>query len=96
MKKTFIIFAIIALLVANVSTARAEENFGFSIAGVQVSDENCDVIGKVLSWSNFLLWRGDIQSRHEHADARQCRYPFPLWQEWYKRRIHNFDYNTNK
>ena len=49
------IFAIIALLLANVSTARAEENFGFSIAGVEVSDENCDVIGKMLSLSNFLL-----------------------------------------
>ena len=54
------IFAIIALLLANVSTARAEENFGFSIAGVEVSDENCDVIGKVLSWSNFLL-SGDTE-----------------------------------
>ena len=59
MKKTFMIFAIIALLVANVSTARAEENFGFSIAGVEVSDENCDEIGKVLRWSNFLL-SGDV------------------------------------
>ena len=79
MKKTFMIFAIIALLVANVSTARAEENFGFSIAGVEVSDENCDEIGKVLRWSNFLL-SGDVTYNRTTItltlDNADIRFPF--------------------
>ena len=73
------IFAIIALLLANVSTARAEENFGFSIAGVEVSDENCDVIGKVLSWSNFLLSGEVTYNRATNTltlDNADIRFPF--------------------
>ena len=79
MKKTFMIFAIIALLLANVSTARAEENFGFSIAGVEVSDENCDVIGKMLIWSNFLLSGEVTYNRATNTltlDNADIRFPF--------------------
>lgn len=34
--------------------AQAETNLGFSVAGMQVNDQNCAILNDVLRWSNFL------------------------------------------
>ena len=78
MKRCAILFAILATMFM-FTGLRAEEKFGFSIAGIQVSDENYFQLDNVLKWANFLL-SGNIDYAPETntltLDNAYVRYPF--------------------